>query len=112
MHSLETLRSYTPFLWAMALIGLVGLNGVFLYGLSQPSLMTSALRNPVSVAFVAEALVLTALGAWALHRIGITQPGWRLFIVASLVGGLAFSIPLFVLLHLRRTPEHPHPATA
>ena len=104
MVSLEPFRPYTPLLWTLALAGLLGINTAFLYGaVLRPGLIAPALTNPLSVAFIAEALVLTAFGAWAVRVLGFTRPGPVAFVVLSLVGSLAFSVPLVILIHLRKS---------
>ena len=103
VHSLERFRPYTLALWTLALLGLLGLNGAFIYGVVvRPDLIGPALTNPISVAFIAEALVMTAFGAWVLWRLDVRRPGPLAFVVLSLIGGLAFSAPLLILLHLRK----------
>ena len=102
---LDAFRPYTTPLWILALVGLLGLNGVFLYTVfARPDLIAPALFNPLALAFIAEAFVMMFFGAWAMHRLGVRRPGPLAFIVLSLVGGLAFSVPAVILLHLRRPP--------
>ena len=48
-------------LWCVALFGLLGVNGAFLYGSFHPKMMRSALQNPISIAFMIEVPVLTGL---------------------------------------------------
>lgn len=101
--SLERFRPYTPALWALALTGFLGINTVFLYGAFwRPDLIAPALTNPVAAAFVAEALVLTAFGAWAVWILGLRRPGPAVFVALSLIGSLAFSVPALILMHLRK----------
>lgn len=114
MPTLEAFRPHVPALWALALLGLLGLNGAFVYGvLTQPEGLALALTNPVAAAFVLEAFVMTAFGAWALARLGYRRPGPGAFVLLSLLGGLAFSVPLFVVLQLRkREPARAQPAAS
>ena len=103
MPSLESFRPYTPLLWTLALVGFLGINAVFLYGAFwRPDLITPALTNPISVAFIVEALVLTAFGAWVVWLLGLRRPGPVTFVALSLIGSLAFSVPLLILMHLRK----------
>lgn len=102
MDVIKQFRSYRRFLWGVSALGLVGVNGVFLYyALVQPGRLIDALQNPVSAAFIVEALLMTALLAWMIWAANIEKPGWGIFIVLSIVGSLAFSVPAFLLLHLR-----------
>jgi hypothetical protein len=111
MDFVRLFRARRIVLWAVAAASLVGLNGVFLYyAFARPDLLADALANPISLVFILEASVLTAFGAWAVMRAGLRRPGWGAFVVLSVVGSLAFSVPAFVLWHLRArtsadTPE-------
>jgi hypothetical protein len=100
---LEKFHPYRPLLWILALLGLLGINGIFLYYVAfEPAAMMAALENPVSLVFIVEAFVMTAFLAWLISSVGLEDPGWGWFVILSLVGGLAFSAPLFILLHLRK----------
>lgn len=83
----------------VALFGLLGPNGVFLYyAMFRWDEFLTAMRHPVTVAFVSEAFLVMALLAIYVAR----KPwpwGWKSFIVLSLIGGLGFSIPTIVLLN-------------
>lgn len=105
MDALDTFRPYQSLLWIVASVGLIGLNGVFVYyALVRPDLMTSALQNPISVVFLLEALLLTVFFTGVVWRFGAKKPGWVAFVIMSFVGSLAFSIPAFIALHLREKP--------
>lgn len=87
---------------AIAVVGLVALNGAFVYGiLWKPDSLGAALRNPVALAFMGEAMVLMALSAYLLHRTRVTRLGTAAFIALSFIGGLAFSIPVALLMPRR-----------
>lgn len=108
MRSLDALRPSRPVLWFVALVGLVGVNGVFLWGLfARPDLVDAATANPISLVFVVEAFVLVALGAVLIARAGLRRPGWVAFVILSVAGSLAFSVPAFVLWHLRKADREP-----
>jgi len=78
---------------------------VFLfYALLRPEVMASALQNPVSLVFILEAFLMTGLFARVIATLGWKKPGWLAFLVLSMVGSLAFSVPAFLLLHLRKQP--------
>jgi len=103
MYSIETLRPYRAGLAVVAAIGLLGLNGVFIYqAVVHPEVLTGAFENPVSMVFMLEAFVMVALGAWLIRSLGLERPGWLAFVVLSFVGSLAFSVPMFLLMHLRK----------
>jgi hypothetical protein len=85
-------------LWVIALIGLLGPNGVFLYcAFFHWETIPAALRNPVAAAFIFEAFAVMGLLAWAIRRFRLGVLSWVAFVLLSLVGGLAFSIPAFLL---------------
>lgn len=102
MDFIRQLRPYRPLLWGMAVIGFFGLNGIFLYfALFDPVVMVDALQNPISAVFVLEAFLMLAFVAWLIRLSELKRPGWLSFIVMTLVGSLAFSVPAWLLLHLR-----------
>ena len=93
---------YTPAqragLWVLAAFGLVAANGAFVYGLLfQADALRDALENLIAAAFILEALVLTVVLAFLLRKWGASQlqPAW--FIVLSLLGSLAFALPVALL---------------
>ena len=65
--------------------------------------LPEAMRNPVAAAFIFEAFVVMGLLAWLVRRFRIGVLPWMAFVLLSLVGGLAFSIPAFLLWRSRRT---------
>lgn len=103
MDFLARLRPYRLALWIVAAVGFFGLNGVFLYdAVLEPALVTDALQNPVSAVFVIEAFLMMLLLAGLVWVSGLEKPGWVAFIVLSILGSLAFSVPAFLLWHLRK----------
>jgi len=85
-------------LWTLAIVGAVGLNGAFAYGLfARPGALGSAMTNPVAAAFIVEALVLMGVLAYLLGKWGLSRVHWAWFVVLSLVGGLAFALPVALL---------------
>jgi hypothetical protein len=92
------------FLWMLAIVGLFGLNGAFLYGiLFRQGALTSALSNPIALAFMAEALVLTGVFAYLLAKWGVSRLHWHWFVLLSLLGGMAFAVPVVLLWSKRET---------
>jgi len=88
---------------AIALFGLLGPNGVFIYyALFRSSDLLTSLQNPVTIAFVAEAFVVMALLAVFLAHRPLGKWGWKPFVVLSLLGGLGFSVPALVVLNSER----------
>jgi hypothetical protein len=90
-------------LTVLAVIGGVGLNGVFLYVVfARRDLLERALGDPIAWALMVEALLVTGLLAWAFVRLLGSRLAWGWFVVLSLAGGLAFSIPVALLVTDRK----------
>ena len=86
-------------LWFIAVIGLIGVNGLFLYSLvSSPEQISAALTNIISLAFIIEALILLPLFCILIYVFNFKSPGWPGFLLLSLLGSLAFSIPFSILM--------------
>jgi hypothetical protein len=89
---------------ALAIVGGAGLNGVFLYVVfARPDLLERALGDPIAWALMIEALLVTGLLAWTFVRLRGSRLAWGWFVVLSLAGGLAFGIPVALLVGDRRT---------
>jgi hypothetical protein len=84
-------------LWALAGAGLIGANGAFIYGLMRPGTLADALSNPIALSFVVEALALMGVLAYLMTRWGVTRLSWPWFVVLSLVGSMAFALPIVLL---------------
>ena len=103
MNIFRALQPYRPILYGLAAVGLFGINGVFLYfALLHPEVMAEAMRNPISLVFQIEAFLMMGFFAWLIARSGYRKPGWVAFVVLSIAGSLAFSIPAFLLMHMRK----------
>jgi hypothetical protein len=82
----------------VAVLGCLGLNGIFLYGtFFQPSMIEAAMSNPLAMAFIVEALVLTGLLAYLLAKWNVTALPWGWFVLLALAGSLAFAVPVAAL---------------
>lgn len=92
-------------LWTVAVAGLVGMNGAFLYGMTQPDLVRRTLDNPLALAFVVEAFVLMGVLAWLLTKWGVARLRWPWFVGLSLLGSMAFALPVVLLWSGGRTEE-------
>jgi hypothetical protein len=85
-------------LWAIAIVTGAGLNGVFLYATgADPRALQAALTNPISAAFIVEALLLMVVLAWLLPKWGVSRVSRKTFIVLCLAGGVAFALPVALL---------------
>ena len=87
----------------LAFVGVAGLNGVFVWALLvRPDLLHAAMRNPVAAVFIVEALVMTGVLAYFLNRWQVSRLHWAWFVGLSLLGGLAFALPVVLLWSDRR----------
>ena len=95
-------RQHRAVLWFVATIGLLGINGVFLYTvLFRPELVREAFANLYSVVFIIEAFILLPLLCFLIAVAKLKSPNWCGFLILSLLGSLAFSIPFSILLWTR-----------
>ena len=91
-------------LWALAVFGFVVANGGFLYGLFlAPNALADAMANPIAVSFIVEALVLVGVFAYLLRRWGVSTLSWGWFVVLSLIGSMAFALPVVLLARRSRS---------
>ncbi len=89
-----------PVFLIASLVGLVSVNLPFLYfALIDKAVYRQAMSNGMALAFMGEAFLLTILFAFLIARLGWKSPGWIVFILLSLVGSLAFSVPFYLYLH-------------
>jgi len=84
-------------LWALAVLGFLGVNGVFLYGLLRPTVFDEALGNPIALAFMIEAMLLMGAFAYLLTKWRVSRLSWIWFVVLSLLGSMAFALPIVLL---------------
>jgi hypothetical protein len=97
LDSLKSLRGVFLFL---ALLGFSVINLPFLYFFFfEKAIYDVAMTNGVALVFMAEAFLLMFIFAFLIGKVGWKKPGWFIFIVLSIVGSLAFSIPFFLYLH-------------
>lgn len=95
-------KNETAGLAALAVFGFLVPNGAFLYFfVKDPGLLRAAIANPISLVFVLEAFFLMFLFAWLIQRAGLRKPSGFAFIVMSLIGSLAFSVPATLYLALK-----------
>jgi hypothetical protein len=93
-------------LWLVAVTGLCGLNGAFVYALVfRRDAISDALTNPVSFAFIAEALLMTGVFAYLLWKWNVSRLSWAGFVALALVGGLAFAVPVAALWKAKRPTQ-------
>ena len=96
-------------LWFLSAFGFFAVNTAFMYGvLFQPDAMVSALTNPIALAFIVEALVLMGVFAYLLTKWQVIKLHWGWFVFMSLLGSMAFALPI-VLLWPRRVQAPAQP---
>lgn len=82
-----------------AAFGMAAVNGAFLWSLfAEGDLLGEAMRNPLAMAFIVEAFALVFLLGWLLRRQGMTRVTILQFFLLSMVGSLAFSLPVALML--------------
>ncbi|MEM0967580.1 MAG: hypothetical protein AAGJ81_15640 [Verrucomicrobiota bacterium] len=81
----------------VAILAFLGPNGLYLYfAITQPELNQAAIRNPIALAFMIEAMMLLVLFLWQVYRITRSWMQVGLYLILSFIGSLAFSFPFFV----------------
>lgn len=89
-------------LWCLSVFGFSAVNVAFMYGmLFRPDALANALTNPIALAFIVEALVLMGVLAYLLAKWRVARLHWGWFVGLSLLGSMAFALPI-VLLWTRR----------
>jgi len=86
------------FFVALAIGSGMGLNGIFLWAsLVHPDWMSAAMQNPVALAFMLEALIMTGVLAYLLRRWRVSRMHWAVFVALALAGGIGFALPVVLL---------------
>ena len=87
----------------LALLGFVGPNGFFIYWLLfEFHGLGPVLQDKLALGFMLDVLlVLIILGVYFARR-PIGRVKWYWFVLLSLLGGLAFSLPLYYWLNRRQ----------
>ena len=87
----------------VAALSFAGTNGVFLYYLvARTRELFAVLAHPAALVFVIDvATVMVLLAVYFAGR-PLGRHRWPTFVALSLLGGLGFSIPAFVLLNSRK----------
>lgn len=99
--NLSSFRSLRGVFLVISILGFLFINLPFLYfAFFDNAVYDAAMVNGVALVFVCEAGMLMLLFAWLIARMGLKNPGWFVFILLSLIGSLAFSLPLYFYLHL------------
>ena len=89
----------------VAVIGLLAPGGLFLcWLLNDYSSLSAALSDRMALAFFLDLLISAFLLAYLFARKPLGPVKWYWFLALSLLGTLAFSIPLFIWLNWRCVP--------
>ena len=85
-------------LWVLAIFGFFAVNGTFLYGLlADTDAIRQALTNPISAAFIIEAFALMGVFAYLFGKWGVARRSWKWFVALSLLGSMAFALPIVLM---------------
>jgi hypothetical protein len=93
----------------IAFLGLAGPNAVFLYyaGTDFSRLITLSL-HPFTLAWILDACIAMGVLAYFFAQRPLGRFDWKTFVLLSLAGGLAFSLPAFLLIN-RKIEESENP---
>jgi len=98
----EELTEIRPLLLAAAILGFLLINCPFLYyAFIATDVYAEGMKNGLALVFISEALVLLVFFAVIIAKMGWKRPGWVFFVVMSILGSLAFSIPFQLYLMSR-----------
>jgi hypothetical protein len=87
----------------IALLGLIAPNVFLLHWLFyEYDGLTHVLHNNLALAFIIDALIAMTLLAYSFATQPIGKIKWYWFVVLSLAGGMAFSIPFYWWLNKRQ----------
>ena len=107
-HAIDYTLTERFWLAALGVFCFLAVNGVFAQGLLfQPDALTATLTNPLAAAFIVEALVLVGVFAYLFERWGVSRLGWGWFVFLSLLGSMAFAVPVVLLFPRRDGGEPP-----
>lgn len=106
--SIEKIITIRPFLLVAAVLGFLFINCPFLYfALIATDVYAAGMQNGLALVFISEAFLLLAFFAFIIARMGWKKPGWIFFVCMSILGSLAFSIPLQLYLMTRPGKNDP-----
>ncbi|GHB92665.1 hypothetical protein [Cerasicoccus arenae] len=92
---IEKLTPMRPLFLIAAIFGFLAINCPFLYfALIDKETYAVAMGNGMALLFIGEAFLLMLFFAYIIAKSGCRKPGWFFFIVMSILGSLAFSVPL------------------
>lgn len=95
-------------LLGLGVLGAVVLNTAIVYCfIFHWDLVVQAHTNPVSAAFIIEAVVMMWFWAYLMRKWGVARLGWGWFIALSLLGSMAFALPVVLLWPKKKQAQLP-----
>ena len=92
---MEKLKEFRHLFLIAAVLGFLLINCPFLYyALIATDVYSEGMKNGLALVFIGEAFILLAFFAFILAKMGGKKPGWIFFVCMSILGSLAFSVPL------------------
>ena len=85
-----------------ALLGFIVPNGFFLYWLCEYQGLGPVLQDRLALGFILDAALAVVLLSVYFARHPLGRVRWPWFVLLSLLGGLAFSLPLYYWLNRSR----------
>jgi hypothetical protein len=97
---LSLIRPYRGLFLLLSILGFLLINLPFLYfAFFEKAVYDTAMSNGVALVFMSEAFLLMLLVAFLIAKLGLKKPGWLWFIVLSILGSMAFSVPFYLYLY-------------
>ena len=101
---MEKLKELRPLLLVSAILGFLLINCPFLYyALIATEIYAEGIENGFALVFIGEAFLLLVFFALVIAKMGWRKPGWIFFVIMSIMGSLAFSVPLQLYLMSRNS---------
>ena len=100
---MDKLYSYKNLLLISSIAGFCIFNIPFLYfSFFHPDVYQIAISNEIALVFMGEAIFILLFISFCIMKLKLEKPGVVLFILLSFIGSLAFSVPFFLYLHLKK----------
>lgn len=100
---MNALAKYKTAFLIISIFGFTLINLPFLYyAFIDREVYFQAMNNGMALLFMTEAFLLMFFLAFLIAKMKIKKPGWLFFIIMSILGSLAFSIPFQLYLIARK----------
>ena len=101
-----SLKKYRSLFLVASIVGFLFINLPFLYfAFIGREVYAEAMKNGMTLLFMGEAFLLMLFITFLIAKSGMKKPGWIFFLCMSLLGSLAFSIPLQLYLATKDANE-------